>query len=67
MSNSNISTDTPEYDRLVQRQKDGNFQIRSIFPGDGPVTREEICREINRSLDAIEDGNYEETTRDDLD
>ncbi|HZS57580.1 MAG TPA: hypothetical protein VFA65_24480 [Bryobacteraceae bacterium] len=57
----------PEQTRLIDRlcndpeRKLLNF---NIFPGDRRCTPEELCAEVNKALDQIERGNYEEVRYD---
>lgn len=53
----------PEQTRLMDRlfndptRKLVNF---NIFPGDKPATAEQICAEVNKAMDQMERGDFEE-------
>lgn len=47
--------------KLIKRLEDMQGTIRGIFPGTNPnATPEQVAKEINRALDQIEAGDFEE-------
>lgn len=55
-----------EIDKLAQRLDEmGVISVRG-FPGTQPSTPEQVAAEINRILDALERGDYEEVTDEEI-
>lgn len=53
----------PEQQRLMDRlfgDPDRKVRNFNIYPGERKCTPEELCAEVNKALDAIEAGDFEE-------